>query len=1786
YTCECIPGFTGQHCETDINECASNPCANGGVCIDLINGFRCECPRGYYDARCLSDVDECKSNPCKHGGSCEDGVNQFICHCLAGYGGKQCENDIDECASNPCQHGGVCHDHLASYTCECLPGYSGVNCETNIDDCAINPCKNGGSCIDQVNDYKCACELPYTGRNCHEKLDPCSPNRCRHNARCTPSSNYLDFACSCSVGYTGRLCEQDVDECEVSQPCRNGATCRNTNGSYQCICARGYEGRDCTVNTDDCASYPCQNGGTCLDDIGDYMCLCVNGFEGKHCEVDIDECLSNPCLNGATCNQYVDSYTCTCPLGFSGINCQTNDEDCTESSCMNGGTCNDGINSYTCTCKPGYTGSNCQNRINLCDSSPCLNGANCQDHISHYTCHCPYGYAGKDCSEFVDWCITNPCENGATCRQIQNQYQCLCAPGWTGKVCDVEMVSCKDAALRKGVAPKLLCNNGTCEDIGNSHRCHCLEGYTGSYCQKEINECESAPCQNGATCKDLIGAYACHCTKGFQGQNCELNVDDCKPNPCQNGGTCHDLVDSFQCSCPPGTLGYICEINIDDCRPGACHNNGTCVDRVGGFECKCPPGFVGPRCEGDINECLSNPCATPGTLDCVQLINDYHCNCKAGYMGRHCEVKVNFCANSPCQNGGVCTAVHARHRCTCPDGFYGKNCEFSGYDCDSDPCQNGGICQISDGGGYICDCLEGTTGTNCEIDSLNECSSNPCRHPDSICQDKLGDYACYCPPKHTGKNCEIYDRNSPGGLGTIVISRKDVNTFYAKDLELQRKQCVKNNCSSKRGNFRCDEECNTYACDFDGNDCSLGINPWVNCTAPIKCWEVFMDGNCDKECNNPQCLFDGRDCEKSLQPCNPVYDAYCQKHYANGHCDYGCNNAECNWDGLDCDRKPPEIAEGIIVMIVLMDMQAFKQNLVAFLRDTSYQLRTTVRVKKDQLGNDMIYPWTGTSTTSNLQDTYYGQKHSVAFSEQYGSAGVKVYLEIDNRKCTSLSDSDYCFQSANSAAEFLAAKASRHTLSQSFPIYQVTGVNAPVEDGTETPTNAKYVIIGILLMFLVGAVIGVIVTTQRKRASGITWFPEGFLRTNSGTRRRSRRRGPDGQEMRDLNKNPSIACMDLDLNSHGGHMGHAQQWSDDESDMHQPKRMRVLEAGYASDHTAITDYEEAEPRTWGQQHLEAADLRPPASMLTPPQNTDINDINARGPCGMTPIMVAAVRGGGIDTGEDEEDDTAGNVIQDLVAQGAELNATMDKTGETSLHLAARYARADAAKRLLDAGADANAQDNTGRTPLHAAVAADAVGVFQILLRNRATNLNARMHEGTTPLILAARLAIEGMVQDLIINNVEAVNILLAHGANRDAQDDKDETPLFLAAREGSYQACKALLEAYANREITDHMDRLPRDVASERLHHDIVRLLEEHIPRSPQMVNVVQSNSMLTSSNGQMIQQPTVIVAKRQKSKRPSKTGHNGPLDPASPEIEGANTGGSIRRKPSIKKCPKKGPNNVNHTEISHSVDSVNSTLSPVESPMTNNSLPSPYDTGSIYSNMGMASALEGLISNKQPPSYEDVIKTNQSIHNLLNLENYGPFTLSNFQDQLILQRQLQPNTLSPPYSNQSPPHSVQSNMSLSPQAYNGSPSPAKSRPSLPTSPTHIAAMRAATQQKHGGVPQTQNLPMGFDFSQAGLELSLAYTSAQPHSITPQTLHPQQFQQNYFLTPPSQHSDITPQHLGPDNFPTPSPESPGHWSSSSPHSCVSDWSENITSPNTYHSSSGHQTNKGVDAVYI
>lgn len=39
-------GFSGQYCETEMNECDSAPCLNGAVCQNDVNSYDCFCPEG------------------------------------------------------------------------------------------------------------------------------------------------------------------------------------------------------------------------------------------------------------------------------------------------------------------------------------------------------------------------------------------------------------------------------------------------------------------------------------------------------------------------------------------------------------------------------------------------------------------------------------------------------------------------------------------------------------------------------------------------------------------------------------------------------------------------------------------------------------------------------------------------------------------------------------------------------------------------------------------------------------------------------------------------------------------------------------------------------------------------------------------------------------------------------------------------------------------------------------------------------------------------------------------------------------------------------------------------------------------------------------------------------------------------------------------------------------------------------------------------------------------------------------------------------------------------------------------------------------------------------------------------------------------------------------------------------------------------------------------------------------------------------------------------------------
>lgn len=47
YRCQCLPGYTGHYCQQLMDNCASFPCKNNGVCINQPNSYFCNCLAGF-----------------------------------------------------------------------------------------------------------------------------------------------------------------------------------------------------------------------------------------------------------------------------------------------------------------------------------------------------------------------------------------------------------------------------------------------------------------------------------------------------------------------------------------------------------------------------------------------------------------------------------------------------------------------------------------------------------------------------------------------------------------------------------------------------------------------------------------------------------------------------------------------------------------------------------------------------------------------------------------------------------------------------------------------------------------------------------------------------------------------------------------------------------------------------------------------------------------------------------------------------------------------------------------------------------------------------------------------------------------------------------------------------------------------------------------------------------------------------------------------------------------------------------------------------------------------------------------------------------------------------------------------------------------------------------------------------------------------------------------------------------------------------------------------------------
>ncbi|XP_077510441.1 rabankyrin-5 isoform X1 [Amblyomma americanum] len=184
----------------------------------------------------------------------------------------------------------------------------------------------------------------------------------------------------------------------------------------------------------------------------------------------------------------------------------------------------------------------------------------------------------------------------------------------------------------------------------------------------------------------------------------------------------------------------------------------------------------------------------------------------------------------------------------------------------------------------------------------------------------------------------------------------------------------------------------------------------------------------------------------------------------------------------------------------------------------------------------------------------------------------------------------------------------------------------------------------------------------------------------------------------------------------------------------------------------------------------------------------------------------------------------------LVEHNASVDLAVPLKKETALHMVAGFnashesagAMVGVAECLLKHGADVNAQDSNGNTPIHRSIEAKNMGVFCLLLESGKANLELRNNEQHTALgfvlhfydgtcngeSFAGKLADKGASLDAVskitgdsqlhlvarAGNEDAGIFLAQRGAQCNISNNKGETPLHAACQAGLSRLVQTLLE--------------------------------------------------------------------------------------------------------------------------------------------------------------------------------------------------------------------------------------------------------------------------------------------------------------------------------------------------------------------------------------------------------
>ncbi|XP_071944831.1 basement membrane-specific heparan sulfate proteoglycan core protein-like [Antedon mediterranea] len=450
---------------TSCQVCEDNPCLNGGVCSESGTevGYQCSCNPGFVGDNCELQAEQCFAGACGVG-ECvaQDGVFGFTCRCPLGWTGDRCETDSSgtegtEGSGNPSSYITPTFSHeddgILFATDDTLDGFSHADTVTSS----------------YVTDLVLSLVTPLVTESTDELVDtrvfkqvtiiPNGGDMALESGELTPSGSG-----SGDYDYYSLQGDQEVD---ISTP-------SFSEGSYLAYPSLRPVSRIAlrirmTFKPDTDEDGILLFNGQMQDGAGDYIAVYIKDRQivfqydsGSKAAV----ITGTSEINAGQWHTFVaernrrdgslqidgsEAIKGQSPIGSSGLDVplqlfiggvdqvgQIPSEVSVTSSfkgCLSEISISDNVLEVNDHLHSANVGD-CSAR-EPCHNNPCQNKGVCTPAgLNDYYCICGSGYQGKDCELLRGPCETRPCQNGGSCVPLGEEYKCLCGMDYTGPNCE------------------------------------------------------------------------------------------------------------------------------------------------------------------------------------------------------------------------------------------------------------------------------------------------------------------------------------------------------------------------------------------------------------------------------------------------------------------------------------------------------------------------------------------------------------------------------------------------------------------------------------------------------------------------------------------------------------------------------------------------------------------------------------------------------------------------------------------------------------------------------------------------------------------------------------------------------------------------------------------------------------------------------------------------------------------------------------------------------------------------------------------------------------------------------------------------------------------------------------------------------------------------------------------------------------------------------------------------------------------------------------------------------